>query len=353
MLCPECQKIIPGGSRFCLECGSPVSPDSCVEPRGVAARVGPSLGGAAPHTGLAAAGGKQPEPQRPAAMRRRRLWLAGATAALTAAALLAWLGLLITRHHRFFVAVTEAQRLLKAERWEGAEAAFQKALKVNGYEQSTEARAGLAKTQDGAAHSAFDAACAEGDQLLGAKQWAQGEVAFHRALAVPGHERDSRAVKGLAEAQYSLGRDCWFGAGVQKDQTEAVRWFRKAAAQGHAGAQNSLGACYAFGTGVDKNETEAAKLYRLAAEQGDGAAQGNLALCYQNGTGVEEDEREAVRWFRSAAEQNIDQAQFSLGQCYSTGAGVTKDEAEAVNWYRKAVEQGFPAAKDMLTRMGK
>ena len=59
---------------------------------------------------------------------------------------------------------------------------------------------------------------------------------------------------------------------MKEDDTEAAKWFRKAAEQGDAEAQSKLGECYYFGIGVEKDETEALKWFRKAAEQGDDGA---------------------------------------------------------------------------------
>ena len=37
-----------------------------------------------------------------------------------------------------------------------------------------------------------------------------------------------------------------------------------------------LGVCYQYGTGVEKDEVEAVKYYKMAADQGDADAQNNL-----------------------------------------------------------------------------
>lgn len=59
------------------------------------------------------------------------------------------------------------------------------------------------------------------------------------------------------------------GNGVEKNKTEAIKWYRQAAEQGYAIAQCNLGYCYNYGIGVEKNTTEAVKWYRKAAEQGN------------------------------------------------------------------------------------
>ena len=60
-----------------------------------------------------------------------------------------------------------------------------------------------------------------------------------------------------------------------------MRWWRKAAEQGEASAQEELGTAYFFGDGVQRDHSEAAKWFRKAAEQEnqtlDAAAQRDFA----------------------------------------------------------------------------
>ena len=67
---------------------------------------------------------------------------------------------------------------------------------------------------------------------------------FHRA-----------AVQGYAEAQYYLGVTYANGHGVIQNYADAFKWFRKAAEQGHADAQYILEAMK-NAPRVDKNDTE-------------------------------------------------------------------------------------------------
>ena len=139
--------------------------------------------------------------------------------------------------------------------------------------------------------------------------------------------------------------------GVEKDEVEAVKWYRKAAEQNNAKAQNNLGVCYASGLGVAKDEAEAARWFRKAAEQNCAAAQLNLGWCYANVLGAAHDYVEAVKWFRKAAEQNDADAQFLLGGYYNYGKGVAKDEVEAYKWYLLASAQGNKDAKKEVTML--
>ena len=156
------------------------------------------------------------------------------------------------------------------------------------------------------------------------------------------------AEQNYAPAQYNLGHCYANGEGLGKDAEEAVKWYRKAAEQNVAYAQYNLGTCYAKGDGVAKDEVEAVKWYHKAAEQGDAKAQCNLGVYYANGQGVPKDEVEAVKWYRKAVEQNFAHAQFNLGTCYHFGKGVAKNEVEAVKWFRKAAEQGDADAQFCL-----
>jgi hypothetical protein len=63
-----------------------------------------------------------------------------------------------------------------------------------------------------------------------------------------------------------LGRCYLCGEGVQKDDVEAVKLFRKAVDQGYVGALEDLGGCYYSGSGVEKDLVEAYKWYLLAGQ---------------------------------------------------------------------------------------
>src|ERR1035441_4857321 len=100
----------------------------------------------------------------------------------------------------------------------------------------------------------------------------------------------AKAEEGDAQSQYELGAASATGSlGVAKDETEAVKWYRKAAEQKLAAAQYCLGYCYTHSDGVAKDKVEAAKWYRKAAEQNVAEAQVNLAICYGKGDGVAKD----------------------------------------------------------------
>ena len=138
---------------------------------------------------------------------------------------------------------------------------------------------------------------------------------------------------GDAQAQYNLGLRYSTGRGVQRNDREAVGWYRKAAEQGHAQAQYALGVMYANGPrfvclyrcGVARDDTEAVVWYRKAAEQGNADAQNNLGVMYATGRGVSRNDAEAVAWYRKAADQGHAKAQTTLEWMYNHGRGVPRD----------------------------
>ena len=142
------------------------------------------------------------------------------------------------------------------------------------------------------------------------------------------------ADKGNADAMIQLG-ECYFhGRGVNEDEKEAIRLFRKLADKGNTEAMLRLAECYYGETEV----VERIKWIRKAAKKGNTEAMLQLAICYLNGGVVKKDEKEAVKWIRKAAEKGNANAMSILAGFYYEGRGVKKDEKEAEKWSRKAEE---------------
>jgi uncharacterized protein len=77
-----------------------------------------------------------------------------------------------------------------------------------------------------------------------------------------------------AQIEFSLGQLYEHGiAGFPQDDRQAAEWYGRASVRNFADAQTSLAFLYAQGRGVEKNQIEAARLFRKAAEQGNAAAQ--------------------------------------------------------------------------------
>lgn len=156
------------------------------------------------------------------------------------------------------------------------------------------------------------------------------------------------AEQGYAEAQSKLGFCYYFGHGLPQDYAQAVKWYERAAGQGLAKAQLNLALCHYQGLGVDRNFAEAAKWFRQAASQGLAAAQNSLGICLLAGEGIPRNDPEAIGWFRKAALQGLAEAQYHLGTCLWDGRGTARDTKEALDWLGKAAAQNWPAAQNSL-----
>lgn len=147
------------------------------------------------------------------------------------------------------------------------------------------------------------------------------------------------------EAQFEAGKLYYFGGqGLAADGKKAVKWL--AAAQAHLKpkdktlAQLLIATCYTTAMGVEKNDAEAVKWFRRAAGNGSGLAAYRLGVCYSEGLGVTKDEREAAQWFRTAALAGEHDAQARLGNAYRYGRGVPQDFVEAYRWLDRAASKG-------------
>lgn len=81
-------------------------------------------------------------------------------------------------------------------------------------------------------------------------------------------ELKAKAETGDPNAQYDLALRLETGDGVERDDVQAVNWYRKAADQTNAAAQYQLGIRYSRGKGVPEDFVEALNLYRKSAVSG-------------------------------------------------------------------------------------
>ena len=81
---------------------------------------------------------------------------------------------------------------------------------------------------------------------------------------------------------------------------------------------------YAVGMAAAKDETDAVKWYRKEAERGNGRAQLILGEHYYHGNGVSQDYAEAVKWFRKATEHGnaASQDMYARGAARHAGAAT-------------------------------
>jgi len=143
---------------------------------------------------------------------------------------------------------------------------------------------------------------------------------------------------GLLVLVVLLGRvpEGWFD--VQVRAQSALDDVRANAEAGLASAQRRLGLMYAGGRGVEQDDAEAARWFRRAGEQGEPRAQASLGFSYALGKGVPLDYVEAYRWLdlavvRSSGEnRELFQRNREAVATKMTGAEVINAKRLARDW---------------------
>jgi TPR repeat protein len=140
--------------------------------------------------------------------------------------------------------------------------------------------------------------------------------------------------------------------GVQKDQVQAVAWYKRAADAGSAFGMLQLGVCYENGEGVEKDADQAAALYAKAFRtasvdaQTDGASAMCLGLMSQEGKGMAEDVAWKFAFYRKAADRG---EPFSLMLLATAGGfGIGQHEERELEAYATAADAGNLDAMRML-----
>jgi TPR repeat protein len=127
---------------------------------------------------------------------------------------------------------------------------------------------------------------------------------------------------------------------------------RSDAERGDERAQYLLGCCYNGDQGLERNATEAVKWWGKAAAKGLADAQYCLGLSYYLGQGVPRDPVRAAKWWKMAADQDHADAQYFLALSYRSGLGVPRSPPMASYWLNRAASQGSKAAMEMLRKIG-
>jgi len=143
-------------------------------------------------------------------------------------------------------------------------------------------------------------------------------------------------------AMYELGR----AYAANRQMSEAVAAWRKAADKGSTSAMVELGVLLGTGSGGAKDQAEARRLFDRAAEAVNPRGVSNLAALSGD---APSDPGKARALLTKAAEANSAEAQYQLGVMNADGVGSPKDDAAARAWFEKAAAQNHAGA---LERMG-
>jgi uncharacterized protein len=155
------------------------------------------------------------------------------------------------------------------------------------------------------------------------------------------------ADKGSTAAMVELGIALATGAGVARDEVQARRLLEKAAAAGNPRGVTNLAAL--GGGSADPAQSRA--LLTRAAAANSAEAQYQLGLMTADGVGGAKDAAAARALFEQAAAQNHAGALERMGAFAQAGLGGPQDSAAAKTYYEKAAALGNEDAKAALKRL--
>lgn len=182
------------------------------------------------------------------------------------------------------------------------------------------------------------------------------------------------------EALYDRGMDAISGAGLSRNDLQALDYFRQSAEMGYGPAEVVMGYFYETGTITTSNHNQAIEWYRKAAEHGSTLAQWMLGRRYYLGGGIPQDPITAQKWlqpaadhgnpfaayylgrimddrdytkapalFKVAADQGITAAQYFYAKALNDGRGIAMDRLTAYAWFVVALDGGYYAARTDLS----
>lgn len=134
------------------------------------------------------------------------------------------------------------------------------------------------------------------------------------------------------------------------DDKKALTCFKKAAKLNCHEAYAKIGDAYRYGNGIEQDEAQARKWYRKGADVGEITAILNLAECYKDGIGGKQDYEKAMDEYLHLAERlegrgfkhqatGIGTALYEIGNMYLNGLGVPPDLKRAISYFKLAVKK--------------
>ena len=135
---------------------------------------------------------------------------------------------------------------------------------------------------------------------------------------------------------------------VKKEPERTLKLFRKVAKDSNQLGIYLLAYCLDNGIGTQRNELEAVKWYKIGTKLGNANCQYFLGCKKLEGKVVPKDLSQAVLLLKKAAKQWHSDAQFMLGEYLFKTARFEQDKTEAIKWLRLSAEQGNKKAIRMI-----
>lgn len=167
-------------------------------------------------------------------------------------------------------AMSEGEEFLRQRQWAAAEQSFQEALDVKGFSFSRKAAGGVRRARMDAAKEVYDAAMAEGREMLARGEWLVAADAFGRACAVDGYSHDKAALAGRKQARSKAAAEAYqLAMDTGRKLMDEERWDAAEAAFEKALSADGYGADKAAAAGRETARYNAVSTaYTAAMEQG-------------------------------------------------------------------------------------
>ncbi len=124
------------------------------------------------------------------------------------------------------------------------------------------------------------------------------------------------------ECAIRIGVSYLRGLGVKENRSQALEWFKKAAAAGSTDGIFLCGESYFFGSGCEQDYKIASQYYTLAAKEEHTRATVALARCYELGLGVPQSNKKAAVLYKRASNCDNAEANFRLANLIYESGGL-------------------------------
>ena len=308
----------------------------------------------------------------------------------------------------------EGDKLFAAQNWKSAEKAFNAALSVPGYSNSTEPEERMSKIRDATDlikkrkltsdnKLKYDELLDIGNRELKNKRWDKAIQYFNQALSLPGYSNSNNAVVGLKEAKakkyleekilesnskfseisknavnvlskykngetvlisdysviYKLKNSIgtFISSGnfnyLNEEEKIKISEFQKRIDDIIKNLPDSftLGNNYFYGDDVEQSYQKAMTFYKQSADSGNSKAMVAIGNMYLNAEGAKKDISKAVSWYKKAADKGNIEADLILGNLYFFGENVKKNQILAFNYYSTGANLGNSKAMSQLGKM--
>ena len=156
-----------------------------------------------------------------------------------------------------------------------------------------------------------------------------------------------RAEEGHLPSIIAMGDLYYYGGhGLARDQTRALQYFQQAANAPHfaESGQVACGNMFLKGEGTEKNLTEAMGWYEKAATKNNTRALNGLAYLYYHGDkdgGLEVNRTKAFNLFLRAAnaKKTDGDSLFNAGHCLWEGEGTERNRGRAIGFFQRAARE--------------